>query len=92
MNKKSLESHQARRACANYQRGNTRDQRISLNLYHIIGEFSKKVKDIADAFHNQKMKTKINLDVSENVFKVSTIMSDIYLEKNKVSIIINKNQ
>jgi len=49
MNKKSLESHQARRSCANYQRGNTKVQRA---IASIIMKLPDSTKDVLTVFKN----------------------------------------
>jgi hypothetical protein len=52
MNRKSLESHQTRRTCANFQRGNTRDQRISKTIALVLDDHPKQMINIVKELKN----------------------------------------
>ncbi|MDD3263045.1 MAG: hypothetical protein PHR61_04300 [Candidatus Absconditabacteria bacterium] len=89
MNRKSLESHKARRACVNYQRGNTKVQRA---IASIIMKLPDSTKDVLKIFENSKG-YKRGLEEKSNIF------FDIYMykldkngEENRIKVVANKNQ
>lgn len=89
MNRKSLESHKARRACVNYQRGNTKVQRA---IASIIMKLPDSTKDVLKIFENSKWYKRWLEEKSNIFFDIYMYKLDKNWEENRIKVVANKNQ
>lgn len=89
MNRKSLESHQARRTCANYQRGNTKVQRISKAITNVLSDYPKQMINIVKELIDNNISW-LNYTWVKWFRCIYFFRNNNNSEKNKVSITINE--